>query len=171
MDVEATRVRDQLRQAVDECSARGLAFAAKWAAEQLCSLPADDSPTKPPIPPTTDPAPASDKQQLWARRDADERDRVSLAKCLFDLREFDRVAFTLQECVGPRALFLRLYAQYLSRERRAGESALSGKDTDNVAVLSADDSERRRVAGEADRALLAIRDELEALDGAQDADA
>ncbi|KAJ2732509.1 Anaphase-promoting complex subunit 8 [Coemansia sp. Cherry 401B] len=171
MDVEATRVRDQLRQAVDECSARGLAFAAKWAAEQLCSLPADDSPTKPPIPPTTDPAPASDKQQLWARRDADERDRVSLAKCLFDLREFDRVAFTLQECVGPRALFLRLYAQYLSRERRAGESALSGKDTDNVAVVSADDSERRRVAGEADRALLAIRDELETLDGAQDADA
>ncbi|KAI9500188.1 anaphase-promoting complex component apc8 [Coemansia spiralis] len=91
----------QLRRAVDECSSRGLVFAAKWAAEQLCSLP--NVPTTP-LP--------------WDPEDEQSRNQISLAKCLFDLREFDRASHCLRECHGPRATFLRLYSRYLNLERQ-----------------------------------------------------
>ncbi|KAJ2575521.1 anaphase-promoting complex component apc8 [Coemansia sp. RSA 1807] len=167
MDTSAVVLRDQLRQAVEECSARGLVFAAKWAAEQLCSL----SPTT-----LGFKLPASHasfaQESAQAALDAEEKDSVSLAKCLFDLREFDRAAYKLQKCNGPRAVFLRLYSQYLSRERRVGEAAPnSNKSAASDTALSAEESDRRRTAGEADRELLAIRDELETLDSDSSIDA
>ncbi|KAJ1901301.1 anaphase-promoting complex component apc8 [Kickxella alabastrina] len=186
-------LRIQLRQAVDECSARGLMFAAKWAAEQLCSLSAEapaiqktfGAPMFSPsiitptpksrlrVPPrhsaiSEDPKPSDgkcskqDRAERWDKLDALEQDKVALAKCLFDMREFDRAAYGLQDCVGPRAQFIRLYSQYMSRERRVCDSGGS---------MDSEGRGRLRVAGEADSDLVAIRDELEASNSDGDLDA
>ncbi|KAJ2721228.1 anaphase-promoting complex component apc8 [Coemansia sp. Benny D115] len=168
MDSGFDVLRTQLREAVDECSSRGLVFAAKWAAEQLCTLSSDVAPidgglgvpighvavqaaTTPTLKhrlrgasrqkatAATDDTASSEQEQRerWMQLDALERDRVSLAKCLFDLREFDRAAFNLRDCVGPRARFLRIYAQYLASERRSnegGEQRRTGMDGELVAM-------------------------------------
>ncbi|KAJ2524783.1 anaphase-promoting complex component apc8 [Coemansia sp. RSA 2049] len=207
MDSTSDSLRLQLRRAVDECSSRGLFFAAKWAAEQLCSLTAADSRFGGPATPTTPTlSRAKDREQLhlrniaaaaaapamagrggddsnnnnnkeeeeeeelrqkqrlaaeWDRLDADERDHTALAKSLFDLRELDRAAFCLRECKGPRAVFLRLYAQYLSRERKrkTGDQQLTGEDSTSPTSAAA-----AAAAGNAqssiDRELVSIRDEL-----------
>ncbi|KAJ2159735.1 anaphase-promoting complex component apc8 [Coemansia sp. RSA 552] len=139
MDTGVEAIRTQLRRAVDECSARGLAAAAKWAAEQLCSLPAAS---------TSSPSPAAEERSdQAAQQDQAERDRVALAKCLFDLREFERAAFALEECSGPRATFLRLYSRYLNRERQAQANGNGS---------GADEGQ----ADQTEHGLLAIRDEL-----------
>ncbi|KAJ2609882.1 Anaphase-promoting complex subunit 8 [Coemansia sp. RSA 1365] len=197
MDVDTAQIRSKLQEAVEECTTRGLVFAAKWAAEQLCSLSIDTtSSTELLVPLSLSSLNGEEEKQInndndqkhserlakWSMQDTQERDRVLLAKCMFDLREFDRAAFCLEECTGPRAMFLRLYSRFLSRERRAGEAraSSSGNETGNgvdssgaggVSAMSAEESERRRAAGEADRELLAIRDELEAADAADNIDA
>ncbi|KAJ1864719.1 Anaphase-promoting complex subunit 8 [Coemansia sp. RSA 2703] len=190
METSFEILRLQLREAVEECAGRGLVFAAKWAAEQLCGLSVDaqtipstigvaivKTPTVAEMATTptlkhrlrgasrqlnADDADVEQnaateteraRRERWSRQDASEKDRVLLAKCLFDLREFDRAAYKLQDCTGPRARFLRLYSQYLSRERHLDESR----------TRAASDS-----AGQppmptlgADRELISIRDELE----------
>ncbi|PIA16182.1 TPR-like protein [Coemansia reversa NRRL 1564] len=197
MDVDTAQIRSKLQEAVEECTTRGLLFAAKWAAEQLCSLSINKtSSTELPVPLSLSSLSREEEKQFnndseqksserlakWSMQDTQERDRVVLAKCMFDLREFDRAAFCLEKCMGPRAMFLRLYSRFLSRERRAGEARATsagnegGNGVDNsgaggVAAISAEESERRRAAGEADRELLAIRDELEAADAADNIDA
>ncbi|KAJ2715769.1 anaphase-promoting complex component apc8 [Coemansia spiralis] len=151
METSVDALRRQLRVAVDECSARGLVFAAKWAAEQLCSLPT--GPAEPAAASGAGAEELSETAGRWAQLDSEERDQLSLAKCLFDLREFERAAHGLQACRGPRAVFLRLYARLLGSERRKGEAGAAP------------------AGGEADRELQAIRDELEAADAADDIDA
>ncbi|KAJ2334101.1 Anaphase-promoting complex subunit 8, partial [Coemansia sp. RSA 2671] len=173
MDSGIEALRSQLREAVEECSARGLVFSTKWAAEQLCNLPppgtaAADSleidteeggmqvgaiKSTPTLKhrlrgagraPQTNDATESDtalddKHRAWQQLDADERDRVALGKSLFDVREFERAAFMLTGCHGPRAVFLRLYSLYLNSERRAseaGESKISNSSA--VAEISAE---------------------------------
>ncbi|KAJ2590748.1 Anaphase-promoting complex subunit 8 [Coemansia sp. RSA 1722] len=189
MDSGFDSLKSQLRDSVEECTGRGLVYAAKWAAEQLCSLSAETSTVpKPTGVPLTKPATPTLKHRLrgasrqlplgtdteyrprdaeqerkdqWSRLDSNERDKVTLAKCLFDMREFDRVRHVLQECQGPRAVFLGLYARYLSRERKISEN--SSRSNESV--------EAKQVAGESDSELVAIRDELEARDSESDLDA
>ncbi|KAJ1866372.1 Anaphase-promoting complex subunit 8, partial [Coemansia sp. RSA 486] len=189
MDSGFDSLKSQLRDSVEECTGRGLVYAAKWAAEQLCSLSAETSTVPKPMGvPLTKPATPTLKHRLrgasrqlplgtdteyrprdaeqerkdqWSRLDSNERDKVTLAKCLFDMREFDRVRHVLQECQGPRAVFLGLYARYLSRERKISEN--SSRSNESV--------EAKQVAGESDSELVAIRDELEARDSESDLDA
>ncbi|KAJ1723119.1 Anaphase-promoting complex subunit 8 [Coemansia erecta] len=193
METSFELLRSQLREAVEECAGRGLVFAAKWAAEQLCSLSADaqtipstlgvaiaKTPTVASMVTTptlkhrlrgasrqlntddtdmehTEQNTTTDteraRRERWSRQDASERDRVLLAKCLFDLREFDRAAYKLQDCTGPRAQFLRLYSQYLNRERHVDESRakITGNATDQPSLSALG----------ADKDLISIRDELE----------
>ncbi|KAJ2850287.1 Anaphase-promoting complex subunit 8, partial [Coemansia erecta] len=211
MEAGFDSLRSQLRESVEECSGRGLVYAAKWAAEQLCSLTAETTTvpkvigvplTKPATPtlkhrllpkvigvPLTKPATPTLKHRLrgasrqlplettdaedkprdkeqerkdrWSRLDSSERDKMALAKCLFDMREFDRVRHVLEECQGPKAVFLGLYARYLSRERKISENSSRGSES----------AEGRLVAGESDSELVAIRDELETTDADSDLDA
>ncbi|KAG0233497.1 Anaphase-promoting complex subunit 23 [Actinomortierella wolfii] len=49
---------------------------------------------------------------------ATEMDIYLMAKTLFDLKEYDRVASTLKDCKSPKSIFLRLYSKYLAGERR-----------------------------------------------------
>ncbi|KAJ1963515.1 Anaphase-promoting complex subunit 8 [Dipsacomyces acuminosporus] len=216
MDGGMVDLRSQLREAVAGCSARGLLFSAKWAAEQLCSLPKANStaatslltmdpaattattttittPTlkgrlrgaskqttaNTPAPPLLLGDPASEAEQRKQRLkqlDAEDQDIFAMAKCLFDMREFERAAYYLQECSGPKARFLRLYSQYLNRERRVKEANITSSDTSAASAGSAsvavskEESERRHKLGQADRELLTIRDELESIDRDKDLD-
>ncbi|KAI8924590.1 hypothetical protein BC831DRAFT_402213, partial [Entophlyctis helioformis] len=52
-----------------------------------------------------------------AQDDVDEEDPYLLAKACFDSREFHRAAHILGPCVGPRSVFLRLYATLLAGEQ------------------------------------------------------
>ncbi|KAJ2742881.1 anaphase-promoting complex component apc8 [Coemansia sp. BCRC 34301] len=159
MDLGIEELRWQLRSAVEECSARRLVFSTKWAAEQLCSLPpsigeVSDTPEAASIKATptlkhrlrgaaaqagSSEAESSEaaEWERWRQLDVSERDRVALGKSLFDMREFERAAFMLQGCGGPRAVFLRLYSRFLNNERRAGESG-SDESSRAVAEISAE---------------------------------
>ncbi|KAJ2892356.1 anaphase-promoting complex component apc8 [Coemansia aciculifera] len=131
MDVGIEALRCQLRSAVEECSARGLVFSTKWAAQQLCSLPASlgtegDNAMQSAGTPTlkhrlrgaaSSSSSGRDDEDDGRALDFAERDRLALGKSLFDVREFERAAFMLQGCVGPRAVFLRMYARFLNSER------------------------------------------------------
>ncbi|KAJ1664156.1 anaphase-promoting complex component apc8 [Coemansia sp. RSA 1813] len=157
MESNADSLRLQLRRAVDECSSRGLFFSAKWAAEQLCSLAEDTRFSSTLTTPTLkgrlrgsaaavtgkEDDGTDEKDAEWSRLDDDEKDQTAFAKCLFDLRELDRTAYCLRDCTGPRAVFLRLYARYLSREKKKKTGDQQQEEKTSV-----------------DRELVAIRDEL-----------
>ncbi|KAF7999336.1 hypothetical protein HF325_006012 [Metschnikowia pulcherrima] len=88
----------------------GLYHAAKWALEALNGLAHVTEPFRPPTPETD----ASDEKDHF---------KFVLAKSYFDCKEFERAAHVLKDCVGGKALFLKLYATYISVDRRAAESA------------------------------------------------
>ncbi|KAJ2676405.1 anaphase-promoting complex component apc8 [Coemansia sp. RSA 1085] len=167
--MDVAPLREQLRNATQDCSARGLIFAAKWAAEQLCSLPAaaEKLPVSLVLPKATE---TNEREQRWAAQDANEHDQMLLGKCLFDMREFDRVASHLQECKGPRAIFLKLYSRFLSSEKEAGSVDKEEHGQEEM-VVSAEESEQRQAVARRKRELVAIRDELEQLDRATGLDA
>ncbi|KAJ1660148.1 Anaphase-promoting complex subunit 8 [Dispira simplex] len=107
----STPVASIFRQAVVDCSQRGLIFAAKWAAElittglasanQTCSVPTlNDTTTL--------------GQSLGTPVTCD---RFLLAKTYFDLREFHRTIFVLQACTGSPCRFLRNYARFMAGEQ------------------------------------------------------
>ncbi|KAI0645601.1 TPR-like protein [Trametes meyenii] len=157
-------VVDALRNAVHDCSARGLLYASKWAAELLCSLPPSNrhaetsnvaqtnfhtsTPARTrsprpsisfvahtPAPLPTDPAhpfsvppdredgsvlqghPATRQQE--AEREAEDADRIAMAKTFMDSKEYLRVIHWLRPCRSAKATFLRVYSQYLESEKKA----------------------------------------------------
>lgn len=46
-----------------------------------------------------------------------ERLPYTLAKSLFDAKEFDRTVFVLKHCKSKKSIFLRSYARFLVSER------------------------------------------------------
>ena len=54
--------------------------------------------------------------ELEEEEDILEEDEFQLARTYFDMKEFDRVVFTLRDARGSRARFLRVYAAYLVSE-------------------------------------------------------
>ncbi|KAL4231898.1 Anaphase-promoting complex subunit 23 [Mactra antiquata] len=52
-----------------------------------------------------------------------EYDQFSLATSYFDLREYDRAAFFLKDCVSPKCYFLYMYSRYLADEKRKLDKA------------------------------------------------
>ncbi|GAA6010860.1 hypothetical protein JCM10207_003963 [Rhodosporidiobolus poonsookiae] len=67
---------------------------------------------------------APDAQRAeWAQRDEWERDLYTLAEAYFRSHELLRAAHVLRECTGPRARWLRGYAQFLAGEKRLQEEA------------------------------------------------
>lgn len=93
-----------------------LVYAAKWCTEALNGLPPTDAfdyPIKP-----LDPAQKQDHLSFM------------LAKTYFACKEYDRAAYTLKNCTSGDAVFLRLYATYISTDRRsaAGVDEVAGED-------------------------------------------
>lgn len=110
MPTDLARLRLELYQASIKLDDLCLYNAAKWITEALLGL----SPTEEPFdyaPPSLD--------------DLEKQDRFAfmLAKNYFNCKEFDRAAHTLRNCVSGDALFLRLYAMYISIDKKATEDA------------------------------------------------
>ncbi|KAK9468805.1 anaphase promoting complex subunit 8 [Lipomyces arxii] len=117
-------------------SDRCLYESAKWAAEALNALQVDDESVEddgvlesaPDITPI-DNMPAS------------ERRKYLLAKACFDCREYDRAAMMLDKCKSFKCLFLRLYARYISGEKKKEEQSatilgpLDGDGTPNKQIV------------------------------------
>ncbi|KAK2190637.1 hypothetical protein NP493_72g01031 [Ridgeia piscesae] len=93
-----------------ECCQRGLLHSAKWAAEIAFALDHIKLPQ-----PLTQPEESQDFLK--------ECDLYTLAKCYFDLREYERAAHLLQGCTSAKVYFLCMYAQYLAGEKRRLDNA------------------------------------------------
>ncbi|KAK9450490.1 anaphase promoting complex subunit 8 [Limtongia smithiae] len=69
--------------------------------------------------------------------------RYNMAKACFDCREYDRAARYLDKCVSPKCIFLRLYARYISGEKKKEEQSevilgpLDGEATPNKQLVDA----------------------------------
>lgn len=61
-----------------------------------------------------------------------ERDKISLASSYFNCKEFNRCHHILKECKSAKATFIRLYALYLSGEKK--------KSLENGTILGQNDS-------------------------------
>ncbi|KAG0211353.1 Anaphase-promoting complex subunit 23 [Mortierella sp. GBA30] len=126
--VPPAEARGALREAVQACNERGLYFAARWAAEALNGLPSPENEAD-----TTRSTTTSNEQRYMSSYTEElcldlctvptnaplpEHDTFLMAKTFFDLKEFDRCASVLKDCVSSKSRFLRLYSKYLIGEKR-----------------------------------------------------
>lgn len=130
-----------LRDSVKECSDRGLAFASKWSAELLVSIPskklfardtaafsaatATRSPGDPALhlPPHAHAPRAQPVSETIRLQELELETReadflITALKC-FEHREFPRVVYWLHECRSAKALFLSVYSQYMVSNARS----------------------------------------------------
>ncbi|KAK3590022.1 hypothetical protein CHS0354_041047 [Potamilus streckersoni] len=105
------QVKTDLITAHRECSQRRLINSAKWAAELSYSL----RHVK------VDLQPLASFQE--GEVDIQEYDRIILATSYFDLKEYDRAAFFLQDCKSPKGYFLYMYSIYIAEEKRKVDNA------------------------------------------------
>ncbi|ELU37679.1 cell division control protein 23 [Rhizoctonia solani AG-1 IA] len=107
----------ELRQAIKDCTDRGLLAAAKWAGELLVAIPAEDrrhassfmhsTPSKP----SHGPRPSfsfSDVETEHiglgdAALDEEEADLLEVAKTYYAMKELERASHLLKDCKGPKA--------------------------------------------------------------------
>lgn len=112
-----------LRGSVSLLTSLSLTQASKWAAEALNGLGTRTFHSSP-DPLSTIPS--------------SERDLLSLARAYFECKEFDRCAHALRHCTDPHLQFLRLYAQYLSGDKKREEESegILGTNDANVGNVS-----------------------------------
>ncbi|KAG9301549.1 hypothetical protein G9A89_008401 [Geosiphon pyriformis] len=112
-----------LREAVSQCSARGLYFAAKWAAETLDGLPEESlhHSTGPSLEMGSRPSDTEDSGDSFTNDT--EYDKYLLAKSYFDVKEFDRAAYVLEKSTSAKSRFLKIYSKYLAGEKRKEEES------------------------------------------------
>jgi len=96
--------------ASNECNQRGLTQSAKWFIELAASLDTEDSEQPISLP--------QDEPQFLA-----EHVRYTQAKIYFDLKEYDRAAFFVQNSSHPKVYFLHMYSRYMSGEKKKLDNA------------------------------------------------
>ncbi|KAF7727059.1 anaphase-promoting complex component apc8 [Apophysomyces ossiformis] len=118
--------KQQLQQAVLVCSERCLYNSTKWAAELLAGIRTDLIDLNPNF--TGDDnniaTVAVNKTSYEAslpQLSEQEHNKYQYAKALFQMRQFQNVSYILAGCNAPKLRFLRLYAKYLSGEKRKEE--------------------------------------------------
>ncbi|KAK9365266.1 anaphase promoting complex subunit 8 [Lipomyces kononenkoae] len=137
------QLQRDLDQAFVVLSDRCLYESAKWIAEALNGLDVDassdeadvmqDAMASRNIPSDAD---TSDISRL-DRMPASEQRKYTLAKACFGCREYDRAIMFLEKCKSPKCMFLRLYAKYISGEKKKEEQSevilgpLDGDSTPN----------------------------------------
>ncbi|XP_022080899.1 cell division cycle protein 23 homolog isoform X1 [Acanthaster planci] len=104
LDINLSDVKRDLQKSITECSQRGLSQSVKWCAELSFALKS----VKP-----TPLEQVEDREDFLA-----EFDEYTLAKCYFDLREYDRAAHFTDKCQSQKVYFLHLYARYLGGEKK-----------------------------------------------------
>ncbi|KAG0176956.1 Anaphase-promoting complex subunit 23 [Apophysomyces sp. BC1021] len=165
-DPSTTNIRlfkQQLQQAVLVCSERCLYNSTKWAAELLAGIRTDLIDPNRTF--TSDDANMATTAITKTTYEAslpplseEEYNKYQYAKALFQMRQFQNVNFTLTDCTSPKLRFLRLYAKYLSGEKR--------KEEETQDILGA--AENWQVEN---TELDAIHDELRAADERDELDA
>lgn len=98
-----------------ECKKRGLTHTAVWLAELKYGLDASIFDAVG--------GPEYDLKQLAKDKhvdgiDENERNVYDMAKCYFDLREYDRAAYFVQNAQSPVPKFLYYYSMYMGKEKR-----------------------------------------------------
>ncbi|KAG4303449.1 hypothetical protein PCK1_000413 [Pneumocystis canis] len=122
------KIHLQLKDAIYQCSERGLYLSARWAAELLNGMQPlalteiSDSCEK-------IECDGDEKQELKQIKPTSleerENNKYTLAKCYFDCKEYDRCAYFLKTCHSTKSIFLRLYAKFLAGEKRGDEDSES----------------------------------------------
>ncbi|CAH1117785.1 unnamed protein product [Phaedon cochleariae] len=97
-------VKKDLISGIHQCSQRGLNYSVKWLSEINHAL------KELQLSPDELPQHVDDTQ--------DELEEFLLAKSYFDLKEYDRSAHFLKDCVKPKPRFLYFYSRYLSIEKK-----------------------------------------------------
>ncbi|KAG8726869.1 Anaphase-promoting complex subunit 23, partial [Ceratobasidium sp. 428] len=139
----------ELRQAIKDCTDRGLHAAAKWAGELLVAIPPDErrrastfahsTPARPshPLPRASLSFSEPDVTLTDAEADEEEADLLEVAKTYYAMKELDRAAHLLKGCKGPKARFLSIYCRYLASDKQAQdgwESKAGTRDQETAAV-------------------------------------
>ncbi|OBA22051.1 TPR-like protein [Metschnikowia bicuspidata var. bicuspidata NRRL YB-4993] len=106
--VDLPLLRLDLFSAAQTLSQLHLYHAAKWALEALAGLAATEPPLQPPA-------------MLLIAGPLQDLLPLTLAQSYFGCKEFERAAHVLRDCAGGHAVFLRLYASYLSVDKKAAE--------------------------------------------------
>lgn len=110
--MDLAHLRKELYAASTLLSHLRLVSSAKWVTEALNGL----APVEEPFDYSPAPVRAEDQADHF---------KVMLAKSYFDSKEFDRAANVLKECRSGNAVFLRLYATYISIDKQALEDSNS----------------------------------------------
>ena len=126
----------QLRGAISELTCRGLKQSAKWAAELLVGLPRSASSSS-----ASSSASSSSSSSSSSLAEAGEPDSDAflLARTYFDLGEYQRTAWVLEQdelgvarggtgLVSRRGMFLRMYSLFLAGEKRKEEEIVELAD-------------------------------------------
>lgn len=122
--LELCQVKTDLHRALIECSDRGLQVTCKWLAEIKLSL-KDVNVDVSNIDLSSEPLVGAD------------RDNYDMAKILLDMKEYDRSAFFSGNSKNPKMLFLHLYAQFHSIEKKTLDSM-----TEVSSIVPADSAEQ-----------------------------
>ncbi|XP_065358342.1 cell division cycle protein 23 homolog [Calliphora vicina] len=107
-------VKRELRRGIIECQKRGLLHSAKWLAEMnhgLSDVDIDMNSEK-----------CDFSEVALDGITALEYDNYYLAKCYFDVREYDRAAYLVRNAESCVPRFLHLYATYMGLEKRRLDS-------------------------------------------------
>nr|CAG8489096.1 3763_t:CDS:10 [Entrophospora candida] len=121
----STEIKQLLRESIIQCSERGLYFSAKWAAETLSTMDTSDFIQ-------SDGSSSMDNSQdkftpqqnlEMTKIDQLEYDLYLLGKSYFDVKEFDRAAYFLEECKSSKCRFLKIYSKYMAGEKRKTEES------------------------------------------------
>lgn len=99
-------IKQNLIEAISECSKRGLTQNVKWLSELNHGLKIPDFKIE---------FTAASVNSGISETDYDE---YQVAKSYFDCREYDRAAYFTRNCDSPVPKFLHLYSTYMSKEKK-----------------------------------------------------
>lgn len=100
--IDFIQMKRDVLEGIQNCSQRGLYHTVKWLSEMSFALKNIELPENNP----------------FYDKDTTEVEEVLLAKSYFDLKEYDRAAHFVKDCVSPKARFLYFYSRYLSIEKK-----------------------------------------------------
>ncbi|CCC69720.1 hypothetical protein NCAS_0D01390 [Naumovozyma castellii] len=138
-------IRRNLRRASQDLSKWKLYKSAKWAAEALCGMGPPSTATLEPVDESPLRNRASKGKNMEEERkkkslSEDEHDLYLLASSLFDCKEFDRCTYFLKDVTNPCLMFLKLYSQFLSWDKKTQESLESVLTTGKLSKNSSNNN-------------------------------
>lgn len=100
--IDFVQMKRDVLEGIQKCSQRGLNHTVKWLSEMSFALKHIEFP----------------ENNHFYEESTNELEELMLAKSYFDLKEYDRAAHFVKDCVNPKARFLYFYSRYLSIEKK-----------------------------------------------------